>query len=111
MKIDLKGMQFQSNAAFKGGEGVFDVKTAGDGDCKIMYGRLRNGSSIGLHRHVGNCEVIYVVAGEGEMFCEGERETLRVGDCHYCPDGTEHTLRNDRDEDLEFFAVVPTLKK
>ena len=29
------------------------------------------------------------------------------GDCHYCPKGHTHSLINNSDEDLVFFAVVP----
>ena len=36
-----------------------------------------------------------------------ETERLAAGDCHYCPKGGFHTLINDGDEDLVFFAVVP----
>ena len=27
--------------------------------------------------------------------------------CHYCPKGHTHSLMNDSDAELEFFAVVP----
>ena len=37
---------------------------------------------------------------------DGE-EPLKPGDCHYCPKGHAHSLINNSDGDLEFFAVVP----
>ena len=110
MKIEFDKFDFVACSAFKGGDGAFEVKTAGDKDNKIMYGRLRNGCSIGMHRHEGTAEIIYVVSGEGVMSVEGEEEILRPGDVHYCPEGSAHSFRNDREEPLEFFAVVPTLK-
>ena len=37
---------------------------------------------------------------------DGE-EPLKAGDCHYCPKGRAHSLINNSEEPLEFFAVVP----
>ena len=110
MKIEFDKFDFVACAAFKDGDGAFEVRTAGDKDNKIMYGRLRKGCSIGMHRHEGTAEIIYVVSGEGVMSVEGGEEILRPGDVHYCPEGSAHSFRNDREEPLEFFAVVPTLK-
>lgn len=74
MKIEFDKLDFVANAAFKGGDGAFEVKTSGDKDNKIMYGRLRKGCSIGMHRHEGTAEIIYVVSGEGVMSVEGGEE-------------------------------------
>ena len=60
MKIEFDKFDFVACAAFKGGDGAFEVKTAGDKDNKIMYGRLRKGCSIGMHRHEGNAEIIRI---------------------------------------------------
>ena len=76
-----------------------------------MYGRLEKGCSIGMHRHEGSCEAIYVTRGEGRMSYEGEEQILRAGDCHYCGEGKAHSFRNDEDEPLEFFAVVPAFSE
>lgn len=111
MKIDFANIDFKKEPAFKGGDGVFSVKTAGDKACKIMYGRLEKGRSIGMHRHEGSCEAIYVTRGEGRMSYEGEEQILRAGDCHYCGEGKAHSFRNDGDEPLEFFAVVPAFSE
>ena len=110
MKIEFDKLDFVANAAFKGGDGAFEVKTSGDKDNKIMYGRLRKGCSIGMHRHEGTAEIIYVVSGEGVMSVEGGEEVVRPGDGHGCAEGSGQCVRNDREEPVEFFAVVPTLK-
>ena len=65
---------------FKGGEKSFASKAFSDGKNKMMKGRLMPGASIGMHRHEGNCEMIYVL---------------------------EHSFINDGDCDLVFIAVVP----
>ena len=49
--------------------------------------------------------------GEGRvmarMYTDGEYEPVSAGSCHYCPRGHAHSLINDSDGDLTFFAVVP----
>ena len=36
-----------------------------------------------------------------------QREELHKGSVHYCPKGHKHTMVNDHEEDLVYFAVVP----
>ena len=72
-----------------------------------MRGLLAPGSSIGLHTHEGNSEMIYILSGTGKVLYDGEYEPLAPGDCHYCPMGHAHSLINDSNGDLVFFAVVP----
>lgn len=91
---------------FKGGEGTFCPKMFTDDYHKIMRGRLLPHSSIGLHTHVGNSEVIFILSGTGKVLYEGEAIALKAGDCHYCPMGHGHSLINDTDEELTFYAVV-----
>lgn len=74
---------------------------------KIMRGKLAPGASIGLHTHETNSEIIYVLEGNGKVLYDGEYETVGAGSCHYCPKGHEHSLINDSQADLIFFAVVP----
>ena len=111
MKIEFKKMEEKELANFKGGEKVFRPKKFDDGSAKIMYGTLEPGASIGLHRHEGNSEIIYVLAGVGTMLYDGEEELLYPGDAHYCPEGHIHSFINKGTEDLVFFAVVPELSR
>ncbi|HOA85100.1 MAG: cupin domain-containing protein [Clostridiales bacterium] len=107
MLIDFSKIDTESIANFRGGEGRFDVKMYVDpGKNKIMCGRLAPGASIGMHRHEGNCEIIYFLEGRGRMLTDGGVEEVGAGLCHYCPAGHEHSLINDGKVDLVFFAVV-----
>ncbi|MBQ9745565.1 MAG: cupin domain-containing protein [Clostridia bacterium] len=106
MKIDFKNMETQVLPYFKGGEGDFLVKMFTDGAGKIMRGTLEPGSTIGYHKHEGNCEIIYILSGAGKCLYEDGEEMLAAGDCHYCPCGKSHSLINNGVENLEFFAVV-----
>ena len=105
--IDFEKMEEKALANFNGGEGVFYAKIEDDGHNKILKGRLESGSSIGLHRHETSSEVIFILSGVGTMLLEGEEEILTPGVCHYCKKGCAHTLKNNGQEDLIFYAVVP----
>ena len=107
MIIDFKKLEENIVPHFKGGEGRYIMKHYTDEHVKIMYGRLEPGSSIGLHRHEGNREIIYVLSGHGTAMCDGVPEPLGPGDCHFCPEGHEHQLVNDGTGPLVFLAVVP----
>ena len=49
----------------------------------------------------------YVLSGTGRVLCDGVYEPLAAGSCHYCPKGHAHSLINDSQGALTFFAVVP----
>ena len=88
-------------------EKSFASRAYSDGKNKMMKGRLVPGASIGLHRHEGNCEMIYVLEGSGKMLYDGGEERPSGGAFLYCPEGHENSLINDGDRDLVFIAVVP----
>ena len=106
MIIDLENLPQQELANFKGGEKSYNMRAYEDGTNKIMLGRLIPGASIGLHTHEGNSEIIFIKSGKGKVLYDGGSETVSAGQCHYCPMGHEHSLINDSDEDLIFYAVV-----
>ena len=91
----------------RGGEGEMITRMFVNEDTKIMRGRLTPGSTIGLHTHEGDSEMIFILSGAGKVLCDVEYEPLSAGSVHYCPKGHEHSLINDSDSDLTFFAVVP----
>ena len=107
MIIDFKKIAPKQVDGFKGGDGPFITRLADDGKVKIMLNVLPAGSSIGLHTHTGNCEVMYILKETITFICDGKTETAHAGDVHYCPAGHEHTAKNQTTEDAEFFAIVP----
>ena len=107
MRIDFETMETTVIPHMRGGEKEVSAEMFSDGKCKIMRGRLIPGATIGLHTHETNSETLYVLSGTGKMLCDGAYETLSPGACTYCPKGHEHSLINDSDGDLTFFAVVP----
>lgn len=92
--------------SFKGGEGQFKTHMYTDGACKIMRASLEPGASIGVHTHETDSEVIFMLKGTGVVLSDGEKEVLPAGSCHYCPQGHSHSLRNESDEVIAFYAVV-----
>ena len=107
MILDLPNIPEQAMPNFKGGEGTAWVRMFFDGQNRIMLGRLPAGASIGMHTHDTNSEIIYFLSGKGSVLYDGERFEVEAGQCHYCPKGHSHSLINNGDEDLVFFAVVP----
>lgn len=107
MLIKLNDIEEKELKAFYGGEGALCAKLFTDGQNKILRGRLEVGSTIGLHVHETSSEIIFILSGKGKSICDGKEEVLSVGDCHYCPKGSEHCLINEGEEDLIFYAVVP----
>ena len=106
MIIEFDQLDWKANENFKGGEGIFYNKMYEDGVNKMMRGRLPAGSSIGYHKHEGNCEIIYIVEGEGKVLYDDGEEQVKAGFCHYCPEGHSHSLINNSDKDLLFYATV-----
>lgn len=106
MIIDYSKIEEKAMPNFKGGEKTFNVKMFTDENNKIMRGRLEAGASIGLHTHEGNSEIILILEGCGQVLYNGEYIDVKEGDVHYCPMNQEHSLINNSNKDLKFFAVV-----
>lgn len=107
MLIEFEKIEEVAFENFRGGEKETILRMFVDENNKIMYGKLVAGASIGLHTHETSSEMIYVLQGSGKVLYHGAYERISTGLCHYCPKGHEHSLINDSDEDLIFFAVVP----
>ena len=106
MTLDFNNIAEEIISNFKGGEKDYAAKMMFDGKVRIMKGRLIPGASIGLHTHTTNCEVIFMLKGEATLLHEGETSVLREGRCHYCPKGESHSIKNNGEVDVEFYAVV-----
>ena len=76
--IDFKQMPDTILPHFKGGKETFFARFAGDASCKILYGRLPAGATIGLHTHEDTAEIIFFLSGTGKMLLDGEEETIQT---------------------------------
>ena len=106
MVIDFDKIPEVHQMDFKGGKGALDTRNSVDDKVRIMYSTLRPGASSGLHTHENNCEVVYVISGEATFNYDGQMETVRVGQCHYCPMGHSHYMENLTDHDVVYLAIV-----
>lgn len=107
MKLDFNEIEEVALSEFKGGKKRMLARMYTDELTKIMRGTLEPGASIGMHTHETNSEMIYILSGNGKVLYDNGEESLSAGDCHYCPKGHAHSLMNDGEENLVFFAVVP----
>lgn len=107
MKIDFSQLREKEIPEFNGGTGTAILRMFEDGKMKVLLGRLKPGASVGMHSHMTDCEVIFILSGEGRVLSDGEMEPVGPGDCHYCPKGKSHSLINQGEGELMFWAVVP----
>lgn len=107
MLLEFDTIEETVHQNFKGGEKTFSHSVYGDDLNRIMRGRLLSGASIGAHCHETSSEIIYILSGTATVICDGTEETVSAGQCHYCPKGSTHTMKNNGTEELVFFAVVP----
>ncbi len=107
MILDYSTMETTHIPGFLGGEGTVHAQMRVDELGKILKGVLDPGASIGYHAHETSSEIIYILSGAGKVKYDDGEELLKAGDCHYCPKGHAHSLINNSDGPLEFFAVVP----
>ena len=73
-----------------------------------LFGKIliEPGNSIGQHTHEGETEAYYILKGKALVSDNGNEVTLEAGDCHICPDGNFHSVKNVGDDTLEFIAVI-----
>lgn len=107
MLIDFNGEDSKEFMNFKGGEKSLFAKMHADEKNRIIHGILTPGATIGLHTHDTSSEIIYILEGNGKVIYDDTEEVLSAGQCHYCPKGHTHSLINNSNKDLVFFAVVP----
>ena len=109
MKLDFNDLEINVAKNFKGGEKEYKAKMYFDGTTRIMHGTLEQGASIGFHKHETNSEIMFFVSGKGKVLFDDGVEYVEAGQCHFCPKGHSHSLINENEEPLVFYACVPEL--
>ena len=107
MIIDFNNIKEQALQNFKGGNGELDTRNYVDDKCKIMLSHHKPGANSGYHKHEGNCEIVYIISGQGYFNYDGNTERVKAGDTHYCPINHSHAMYNDGTEDLVYLSIVP----
>ena len=80
MIIDFDKIEVSVMPAFKGGEKETRAAMFTDENNRIMMGMLIPGATIGLHRHEGSSEVIFIQSGSGKELYDGKYEEVKAGD-------------------------------
>ena len=107
MRIDFNGINEETINSFHGGKGSITLKKTTKNNVTFISAKLHPFSSVGMHKHLTDSETIYILSGKGKTVCDSETEVLKAGSVTFCPVGCSHTLINDGEEDLVFFAVIP----
>ncbi len=107
MKIDFEHLEETVFLNFNGGNKELLGKLYKDSGIKIMRGHLKDGATVGYHKHETSSEIIYILGGSGKVLYDDTEEKLCAGSCHYCPKGHSHSLQSEKGGYLDFFAVVP----
>lgn len=105
-------MQVEVREAMRGGNGrvqimhVFKQEEL-KGKCRLFAKiTLEPGCSIGLHEHVDEEEVFYIIKGRGRVVDGGVERDVAEGDAILTGDGASHSIENIGDEDLQLMAVI-----
>ena len=109
--IDFKKLKKEKVERFNNGEGYITRYMYQDERVRIMKITIKKGSSIGLHQHVSNLEVAYVLSGVATSIVDGVKEKVEKGNVIYCPNTAGHTIENNSDKNLVLFCVVPEINK
>lgn len=115
MVIKAKDMEIQHVTGLRGGDGTLEKRIIAPADANIhqrLLGRftIPKGCSIGYHQHEGETEYYYILKGEGILNEDGVETVMKVGDVSATGYGSSHSIRNAKDEDLEFIAFIVTEK-
>ncbi len=67
---------------------------------------LNPGSSIGMHEHVDEEEIYYILKGKGLVDDGMDKKEVYPGDAVLTGGGASHSVENIGDEPLELLAVI-----
>ena len=67
---------------------------------------IKEGDSIGYHKHEGEQEGYYILKGKALLNDNGTETTLNSGDFALCVPDQSHSIKNIGDTDLEFIALI-----
>ncbi len=105
--------EFMEKEKAFGGEGVLRAHLLLNGEEEFYgNGRLFNhvmlepGASIGVHKHVNEGEIYYILRGEGIYHDNGTPLPINAGDVAICNSGESHGIENTSVDPLEMIALI-----
>ena len=88
MILDLQHISETPMHNFKGGDGMVYTRMYSDDLNRIMLARITPGSSIGMHTHETNSEIVYVLSGTARIMMDGKEEEIVKAADALLPEGT-----------------------
>jgi oxalate decarboxylase/phosphoglucose isomerase-like protein (cupin superfamily) len=86
---------------------LIDANFDGSSSLSVGFAQITPGGNLTLHYH-SPAEIYVVTNGTGILNKSGELETIKKGDVVYIAGNTEHALKNNGKETLEFYWIFPT---
>ena len=96
---------------YEGGERMFltnlaDFDKANPRLKTFAFAQLKPGEQVGMHEHVGESEMYYIISGKGVYNDNGKEVEISAGTVTLTPSGESHAIINTGDEMLEFLAMI-----
>ena len=101
--------EWSSTEKYPGVKWKFLIDADFDGSSSLSLGfvEIAPGGYLTLHYH-SPAEIYVVTNGTGILNKSGKLETIKKGDVVYIAGNTEHALKNNGKETLEFYWIFPT---
>ena len=79
----------------------------GQEDSSLRVVKMSSDPMRGSHVHPHSSEAVYVAAGRGTLWVEGERVFIQAGDTFLVPAGAKHATLPDSDSEMELICFFP----
>ncbi len=105
-------METEIKEQMRGGKGSIEIthmfkKDELTGKARLVAKiTIKPGFSIGLHEHVNEEEIYYIIKGKGLVDDNGEKREVNPGDAVLTGGGAVHSIENIGSEVLEMVAVI-----
>lgn len=106
MIIKYEDKENQVVEGMRGGEGQAFIKRFDDESKMIAMITLPPNSSIGLHQHLNDEEIVYIIEGHGVCISGGKETAIAKGFVNYVKRGESHSIKNNTDKDLVLLAII-----
>ena len=105
----VSDQEWSSTEKYPGVRWKFLIDSDFDGSSGLSLGfaEIAPGGNLTLHYHSPS-EIYVVTNGAGILNKSGELETIKKGDVVYIAGNSEHALKNNGKEKLEFYWIFPT---
>ena len=112
MYLPLKDRPVYYRSNLRGGEGdilftdIWPAEAQPNTVRTLSVSIMKKGQSIGLHEHVEEGELYYIMEGEAQVVCDGKEYTLKAGDATWTTQaGDFHSIKNVKDEDCKILFL------